>query len=308
MNRFRLFSCLAVCFPFLIRAEEILEETGSHMTGFEAVLLGIVEGVTEFLPISSTGHLLLAERILHLSTDTASEQAMDTYTIVIQMGAILAVAWIYHDHLLRMWRGLLGKDPAGWTLLRNLMTAFLPAAVVGILFVNQIKLYLFGLWPVTAAWMIGGIALLIWGRNTGEDTSTGRHCLETMTSRQALVIGLVQVVAMWPGTSRSLVTILAGRWVGLNLKHAVIFSFLLGLITLSASTVYDMARNGEQMLGMVGLQNLLIGMLAAYLSAWAAVRGMVQYLNKHGLGLFGGYRIAVAVLTALLLWQGILQP
>jgi undecaprenyl-diphosphatase len=111
---------------------------------------------------------------------------------------------------------------------------------------------------------------------------------------------------MWPGTSRSLVTILGGKWVGLSLKDSVIFSFLLGMVTLSASTLYDLLRNGEQMIDLLGVQSLVLGTLTAYFSAWIAVRGMVQYLKKHGLGLFGGYRIAIALVTAVLLLTGTL--
>jgi undecaprenyl-diphosphatase len=276
------------------------------LSGGQAVTLGIIEGLTEFLPVSSTGHLVLAERVMQVATDPASEQALDTYMIVIQLGAILAVAWVYHAHLLRMLLGLAGRDAEGRTLLRNLLIPFMPAALIGILFVDLIKGSLFNLWVVAFAWFAGGIALILWGKKEkqGQDTSTST--LADLSIKQALLIGALQVLAMLPGTSRSLVTILGGKWAGLSLQDSVVFSFLLGLITLSASTLYDMALNGQQMIDLLGIDSLVIGLLTAAVSAWLAVRGMVHYLRKHGMALFGFYRIALAGLTAALLLTGVL--
>jgi undecaprenyl-diphosphatase len=304
-----LFPLLFLFLSLTLPAEESMQPPPLRtLSPFQAVIFGIVEGVTEFLPISSTGHLLLTNRILKISHSPESEQAMDTYTIVIQMGAILAVAWLYKNYLFRMLMGLMGRDQDGRNLLRNLILAFLPAALVGVLFVHLIKTHLFGLWPVTFAWFAGGLALLIWSKDPEGESEDVACALGSMTWRQAILIGLIQVVAMWPGTSRSLVTILGGKWVGLSLNNAVAFSFLLGLITLSASTLYDLALNGAQMITSLGLSSVLIGMFAAYGSAWMAVRGLVSYLKRHGLGLFGGYRIGIACITALLLLSGIISP
>jgi len=278
------------------------------MSAGQSVIFGVVEGLTEFLPVSSTGHLLLVERALGISGDEASEQAIDTYMIVIQLGAILAVAWVYHEYLKRILLGLIGKDAGGRLLLRNLLIAFIPAALVGILFVDMIKELLFGLWAVSFAWMVGGLALVRWGKkqeNGGPPTSFN---LESLSAGRALLIGCVQVIAMWPGTSRSLVTILGGKWAGLSLHDSVVFSFLLGLVTLSASTGYDMLRNGQHMIDFLGLQSLIIGLLTAYISAWIAVRGMVHYLKNHGMALFGVYRIAIACVTAGLILTNVLRP
>ena len=189
----------------------------------------------------------------------------------------------------------------------NLLLAVLPAAVVGLLFVDAIKAHLFGLWPVTTGWFVGGVALILWG-DRSKDSDEGRAlCMRDLTPRKSLVIGLLQVLAVWPGVSRSLVTILGGRLVGLTLKESVIFSFLLGMVTLGASTAYDMIRNGAAMIDVFGAANIVIGLAAAWISAWLAVKGMVSYLKRHGLRLFGGYRVAMALLTATLILTGVLS-
>lgn len=279
----------------------------SPLSGGQAVALGIIEGITEFLPISSTGHLVLAERMMNVATDAASERALDTYMIVIQLGAILAVAWIYHVHLKRMALGLAGRDPGGRTLLRNILIAFIPAALIGVVFVDVIKGSLFNLWVVAFGWVAGGIALIVWGKKEKQKDTAATCTLESLSARQALLIGALQVLAMWPGTSRSLVTILGGKWAGLSLQDSVVFSFLLGLVTLSASTLYDFTLNGQQMMDLLGADSLVIGLLTAAVSAWLAVKGMVRYLRKHGLAVFGFYRIILAALTAGLLLTGVLS-
>jgi undecaprenyl-diphosphatase len=288
-------------------ADAPAEDTGLHMTAWQAVVLGVVEGLTEFLPVSSTGHLILTEHALGIATSPDLKRAADSYTIVIQIGAILAVMGVYHAYLKQMLLGLVGRSADGRRLIRNLLVAFLPAAVIGLTLVSSIKEHLFGLWPVTLAWLIGGVALMIWGERTKDGPEARGHHLEDLTLRQSLIIGLLQVLAVWPGTSRSLVTILGGRVVGLTLRDSVIFSFLLGMLTLSASTAYDLLREGAHMIEMFGMGNLLIGMGAAWLSAWVAVKGMVGYLKKHGLGAFGLYRVGLALITATLILTGVLS-
>jgi undecaprenyl-diphosphatase len=284
------------------------ETPALRMQPWQAVVLGVVEGLTEYLPVSSTGHLILTERALGLGDSEETKRAADGYTIVIQMGAILAVAGIYHEYLKQMLLGLLGRSRQGLRLLQNLLLAFLPAGVVGLTLVDQIKAHLFGLWPVTLAWGIGGVALMIWGDKSKDGPGEPGQTLAELRPGQALIIGLMQTIAVWPGTSRSLVTILGGRLVGLRLRDAVIFSFLLGMLTLSASTGHDLLKEGAGMVKWFGVSNILIGILAAALSAWVAVKGMVGYLKQHGLKIFGGYRIAMAMLTATLIWTGVLMP
>lgn len=276
------------------------------MTWWQALILGIVEGLTEFLPVSSTGHLLLTQRLMGM----AHSEAADAYVVVIQIGAILAVLGLYWKRARQMLVGMAGRDEVGLRISVNVVVAFIPAAIVGLLFNALIEEYLFGLWPVTFAWFVGGLAILgtVWWRkkNRTGDTSQGMS-LEELTWKMALIIGIVQCLAMWPGTSRSLVTIVAGVLVGLRLIAAVEFSFILGVLTLSAASGYKMLKGGHAMLESYEVSALLIGLLAAGASAAIAVKWMVAYLNRHGLAVFGYYRIALAVLVAALLLMEIVH-
>jgi undecaprenyl-diphosphatase len=273
---------------------------------FQALILGIVEGLTEYLPVSSTGHLLLAQRLMGIPSSTAS----DAFAISIQGGAILAVLGLYRGRVAQMLAGLAGRNATGRTLLFNLVAAFVPAAVIGLLLEKPIKKYLFGgdewgLWPVVAAWLVGGLAILAVSfarRRRGASPSTGLD-LEHLTIRMALIVGFAQCLAMWPGVSRSLITIVGGVLVGLSLPAAVELSFLLGVITLSAATAYDALKHGSEMLATYGPIPLLIGFGAAWLSAVLAVKWMVGYLKSHGMEIFGWYRVLLAVaVAAWLLW------
>ena len=276
------------------------------MDNFQALILGLVEGLTEYLPVSSTGHLLLAQRLMGIYSSTAS----DAFAICIQAGAILAVLGIYRQRVAQMVMGAVGRNEAGQRLLINLLSAFVPAAVLGLLLEKPIKKYLFGgdewgLWPVVAAWFAGGMAILVVSlarRRRGTSPTTGFD-LEHLTVRMALIVGLAQCIAMWPGVSRSLITIVEGVLVGLSLPAAVELSFLLGVITLTAATAYDALKHGPEMLATYGATPLLIGFGAAWLSAVLAVKWMVGYLKSHGMEIFGWYRVALAfVVAAWLLW------
>ena len=276
------------------------------MDNFQALILGLVEGLTEYLPVSSTGHLLLAQRWMGIPSSTAS----DAFAICIQAGAILAVLGLYRARVGQMVLGLAGRDPQGLRLLLNLVAAFIPAAVLGLLLEKPIKKYLFGgdawgLWPVVAAWFIGGLAILavsLARKRRGAAPTTGLD-LAQLTLRMALIVGVAQCLAMWPGVSRSLITIVGGVLVGLSLPAAVELSFLLGVITLSAATAYDAFKHGSEMLATYGPVPLLIGFGAAWLSAVLAVQWMVGYLKSHGMEIFGWYRVVLAIAVAMwLLW------
>jgi undecaprenyl-diphosphatase len=259
---------------------------------WQALILGVVEGLTEYLPVSSTGHLLIVQRLLGIESTPAS----NAYAIVIQAGAILAVLGLYRRRVGEMLLGLAGRHPAGRRLLGALLAAFVPAAVIGFLFDKPIERLLFGPWPVVVAWAAGGV-LLVWvGRRL-----IGREGLsiEQVPARLAVAIGLAQCAALWPGVSRSMATILGGVAVGLSLGAAVEFSFLLGLITLGAATVYKLASAGKVLLASYGLLPLAVGFVAAWLSAVLAVRWMVAWLNGHGLGVFGWWRLSAAALVTL---------
>jgi undecaprenyl-diphosphatase len=273
---------------------------------FQALILGLVEGLTEYLPVSSTGHLLLAQRMMGIDSSTAA----DAFAISIQGGAILAVLGIYRARVGQMIMGLFGRDQTGGRLLLNLVCAFVPAAVLGLLLEKPIKKYLFGgdawgLWPVVAAWFVGGLAILAVSfarRRRGALPSTGLD-LDQLTIRMALIVGFAQCIAMWPGVSRSLITIVGGVMVGLSVPAAVELSFLLGVITLTAATLYDALKHGPEMLATYGAVPLLIGFVSAWISAVLAVKWMVGYLKSHGMEIFGWYRVALAIAVALwLLW------
>jgi undecaprenyl-diphosphatase len=273
---------------------------------FQALILGLVEGLTEYLPVSSTGHLLLAQRLMGIG----SSDAADAFAISIQGGAILAVVGLYRARVAQMIRGLVGRDETGRRLLINLVAAFVPAAALGLLLEKPIKKYLFGgdewgLWPVVAAWLAGGLAILAVSaarRRRGAAPSAGLD-LDQLTIRMALIVGAAQCIAMWPGVSRSLITIVGGVLVGLSLPAAVELSFLLGVITLTAATLYDALKHGPEMLATYGATPLLIGFFSAWISALLAVQWMVGYLKSHGMEIFGWYRVVLAIAVGTwLLW------
>jgi undecaprenyl-diphosphatase len=281
------------------------------MTNEQALVLGVVEGVTEYLPVSSTGHLLLAERIMGIGDDQSqskdqqerTKEAADAYTICIQAGAILAVLWLYFGRIKQIWRGLIGKDRAGRRLLINVAAGFLPAAVLGLLFNKLIKSYLFGAWPVVIAWLIGGLAILAVSRRNQAQRQAALPArqLDDMTAWMALGIGCAQCIAMWPGVSRSLVTIVGGLIVGLSLASAVEYSFLLGVVTLGAATAFDALKHGQLMLQTFDHYSLIIGVAVAFVAAVISVKWMVNYLSRHGLEIFGYYRVIVAVVATVFL-------
>lgn len=306
---------LLFCCCVAVSAREASEDHPAEgeqriMTRNQAAILGVVEGVTEYLPVSSTGHLLLAERILGIGNEASSpvgkertKEAVDAYTICIQVGAILAVLWLYFSRVKQLALGMLGKNPTGRRLLVNVAAGFLPAAIIGLLFNKLIKSYLFGPWPVVVAWLFGGLAILAVSRrnrqrNQGENAG---KVLEDMTWSMALIIGFAQCIAMWPGVSRSLVTIVGGLLVGLSMSAAVEFSFLLGVVTLSAATAYDTLKHGQLMLQTFDHSSLIIGVVVAFIAAILSVKWMVSYLSRHGLELFGYYRVFIALATALYL-------
>ena len=267
----------------------------TQMTTWKAIVLGAVEGITEYLPISSTGHLIVTQRILGIGDTSATKDAADSYAIAIQFGAILAVLVLYRRRILTILQGLFGRDADGRSLFVSLFIAFVPAVIVGVLFEKSIKENLLGTGPVIAAWIVGGIVLLVLAPRIKPDRPG--LSITAIGPRQALVIGVAQVLAMWPGTSRSLVTILAALFVGMTLAAAVEFSFLLGLMTLGAATIYETGKNGSTMIDAYGWVDPLVGLVVAFVFAVAAVRWMVTWLQTRSLAVFGWERLVVAVVT-----------
>ncbi|HEX8804648.1 MAG TPA: undecaprenyl-diphosphate phosphatase, partial [Acidimicrobiales bacterium] len=267
----------------------------------DATVLGLVEGVTEWLPISSTGHLTVTQDLLGTTGDAA-----DSYAIAIQAGAILAVLGLYHGRFAAMARGARGRDPDGRRTLVAVAVACLPAVVLGLALDDAIKDRLFGPWPVVAAWCAGGVVILAVDRRRRGVPPTAGRPLTALGPRQALVIGLAQTLALWPGVSRSLVTIVAATALGLAVPAAVEFSFLLGFVTLGGATLYEGVTSGAGVLDAYGLATPLLGLAVAFVAAAAAMRWMVGYLERHGLAVFGWYRLAVAAVVAALLVTGAL--
>lgn len=272
------------------------------MTVWESIILGVVEGVTEFLPVSSTGHLIITQYLLGLP----STNAVKAFEICIQGGAILAVLSIYFQRVVGVVQGVFGRNPAGRRLFVNLMAGFLPAAVIGLICADWIKDYLFNATTVAVTWALGGLVILLYVQHRQKErVGNAGKPLEEMTVRDALIVGFLQCVAMCPGTSRSLMTMLGGMFVGLSVSAAVEFSFLLGLVTLGAATCYDAVKSGGDMLTELGPGPLVAGTVVAWASAWVAVKWMVGYLQKHSLALFGWYRLAAAVVLAVLVAHGL---
>ncbi len=277
------------------------------MTPLQAIILGLIEGLTEFLPVSSTGHLVVAQRLMGIGVENAAaKEAADAFAISIQAGAILAVLGLYFKRVKQMFLGLLGKDSAGLKLVIAIVVGFIPAAVAGLTLNTWIKEKLFTMWPIVIAWIVGGVAILLVAKLRENKEIKGKELLE-ITWKMALMIGLLQCVAMMPGTSRSLMTIVGGVLVGLSLSAAVEFSFLLGLVTLGAATAKDTLDSGALMLEAFGPLNLGLGFIAAFVSAIIAVRWMVSYLKKHGMVVFGYYRIAIGLIVAGLIFTEVVN-
>lgn len=277
---------------------------------WHAAILGVVEGITEYLPISSTGHLILTSALMGLDRDEQTKAAIDVFNIVIQGGAILAVLGLYRARVWQMILGLLGKDKAGLHLALCIIIAFVPAAVLGLKFDDLIEAKLFHTAPVLAALALGGVYMIVLDRwkirpmraqdadSLNPKQGPGHEAdLLDLSFKAALFIGFMQTLAMWPGTSRSMMTITAGVLVGLRPKQAAEFSFLLGLPTLGGACVYKLAKDvtgtGPSMFEIIGWGPILIGLLAATISAVFAISWLVGFLNKHGLSPFGYYRLVL---------------
>ena len=274
------------------------------MTILQSLILGLVEGLTEYLPVSSTGHLIIAQYLLGMKESAA----LDAYSVCIQVGAILAVLNLYFSRIRQMWAGLLGKNAAGRRLIVNLLLGFMPAMVIGFFLAGPIKSFLFNAETVLVSWAVGGIVILLFVRYNmkhGKGRCHERTELEDMSWKAALTVGFMQCIAMCPGTSRSLMTMLGGLVAGLSMAAAVEFSFLLGLITLSAATAYDFMKYGENMVAELGWAPMLAGTLMSWVSAIIAVKWMVKYLQQHGLSIFGWYRIGAAIVMLVLILNGL---
>ncbi len=254
----------------------------------KAALMGVVEGLTEFLPISSTGHLILAGTLLGFHDDKAK-----VFEIAIQTGAIFAVILVYWQKISSTVRGL-GHSPQAQRFAFNVLIGFLPAVVLGLLLGKAIKAHLFTPAVVASAFIIGGF-IILWAER--RPASTVRvHEVEAMRGRDALKVGLVQCLAMVPGTSRSGATIIGGMLLGLSRKAATDFSFYLAIPTLIGAGAYSLYRE-RALLSMDDLPMFGVGLLVSFISAWVCVRWLLRFIASHSFEVFAWYRIAFGLLV-----------
>jgi undecaprenyl-diphosphatase len=262
-----------------------------------AVLLGVVEGLTEFLPVSSTGHLIVVDQLLG-----GAAEGHPSFDIVIQLGAVLAVLLHYRSLLWERASGVLRKDPVAIRLFVALFIAFLPVAIVGLLVRRAVKDLLFGLQPVAIALVTGGIVMVVVERRLrAQPKREALDGLEHVTPKRALLIGLGQCAALWPGTSRSMSTIVTGQLTGLSTSTAAEFSFLVALPALGAATVFEGWKARHELLAEGAALSLVVGLTVSFFVAWAALASFLSYVKKRGMEPFGYYRIAVGLLIAFFL-------
>lgn len=261
----------------------------------KALLLGLVEGITEFLPISSTGHLIVVGELIGF----LDQPLRSVFMVAIQLGAILAVCWLYREKLARVTAGMMQGDAASWRFASNLLIAFLPAMVLGLLFYNIIKGVLFFPVPVAMALIVGGFVIL-WAEKRAHVARV--QDVDDMRWRDALLIGFCQCFALVPGTSRAGATIIGGLLVGLSRKAATEFSFFLAIPTMFAATVYDIYKN-RALFHVDDAALLAVGFIAAFLAALLTVKTLVGFVAKHNFTPFAWYRIAFGLLV-LGLWAG----
>jgi undecaprenyl-diphosphatase len=277
------------------KVNEPRAETRHVLSLLVAILLGIVEGLTEYLPVSSTGHLILVSQILGETSEGAK-----AFDIVIQLGAILAVVVHYRRLLGARLAGLLRGEIASLRLATALAVAFAPAAAVGFVLQKTIKAHLFGPMPVAIALFVGGVLMIVVERVRAKKHIQGLVGLEHVTPGRALVIGLGQCFSLWPGSSRSMCTIVAGQATGLSTATSAEFSFLLALPTLGAATLYEGFKARHELgSSSVGGVQVAVGLVVSFFVAWGVISVFIKYLQRRGLEPFGFYRIA---LSAVVLW------
>lgn len=260
---------------------------------FKGFILGIVEGVTEFIPVSSTGHLILAGDLLGFNDEKAK-----AFEIFIQLGAILSVLWIYRERLLGIIREIPNRDSARRFAV-NIIAAFIPAAVIGFITHKAIKAYLFNPVTVAVALIVGGIAILLIERM---DHRNHVNSTEEITLRQAIGIGFAQCLALFPGVSRSGATIMGGLVIGLERKVAAEFSFFLAIPTMFAATGYDLLKN-RSALSVSDIPLFTVGFVTAFISALIVIKAFLKYVSGHNFAAFAYYRIIFGVMVLAFYWQ-----
>jgi undecaprenyl-diphosphatase len=264
----------------------------------KSLILGVVEGLTEFLPISSTGHLILAGDLLNFNDDKAK-----LFTIVIQVGAILAICWEYRAKIGSVLSGLT-SDRQAQKFVLNLMIAFMPLATLGLLFGKHIKAALFKPVPVALAFIIGAF-VIIWAEKREHKIRV--DSVDDLSPLDALKLGIAQAFALIPGTSRSGATIIGGLLFGLSRKASTEFSFFLAIPTLVVASLYDLYKHRDLLHIESDALSFAVGLIAAFISALLAVKGLLRYISHHDFIIFAWYRIVFGVVVIASAYSGLVQ-
>ena len=262
----------------------------------KALILGVVEGLTEFLPISSTGHLIIASELLGFHDEKGK-----VFEIAIQTGAMLAVVWEYRARFAHALTGL-GSDPVARRFVVNLIVALMPAALLGLAFGSLIKAHLFSAIPVAIAFIVGGL-IILWVERL-KPVRVRVESVDEMTWQDALKVGMAQSFALIPGTSRSGATIIGGMLFGLSRRAATEFSFFLAVPTLVAAGIYDLYKH-RSLLSAADIPAFAVGLIAAFVSAFICVRWLIRYIAMHDFTIFAWYRIAFGAIVLITAYTGL---
>ncbi|MDR2778976.1 MAG: undecaprenyl-diphosphate phosphatase [Puniceicoccales bacterium] len=273
----------------------------------ESIIFGITQGMTEFLPISSTGHLILVDQFLlqhepSSSDDTSSLttlkiQAKNAYFVIIQFGSMLAVLFLYKRRFVDMFLSLLGHNYHGRNLIFNLITSFLPAAIIGPFIGGWLQKTLYHSFPVAIALIIGGVIMIRIEKSYSKKRAKSYGKIDNLTFAKSFSIGLWQCLAFVPGTSRSMATIVGGYQCGLRRSEAAEYSFLLGFVTLSAATIYEFIKGFNAIFLYFSVRTFLLGIFTACLSSMVAIKFLISFIARNGMVSFGWYRIVLAILV-----------
>lgn len=265
----------------------------------QALIMGVIEGLTEFLPVSSTGHLIVTAELLNFW----SEDKRIVFEIAIQLGAILAVCFDYRSKLADVTVGVFRRDAASWRFAINVLVAFLPAMVIGFFAIDFIKAHLFDPLVVATMLVLGGL-LILWAERRDHVVSV--HEVDDLRWQDALKVGFAQCLAMIPGTSRSGATIIGGLFFGLSRKTAAEFSFFLAIPTMIAATVYSVYKHRHEFV-LADFPVFAVGFIAAFLVAAWVVKALVKFVSTHGFTVFAWYRIAFGLFILISAGSGWIQ-
>lgn len=260
-----------------------------------AIILGIVEGVTEFLPVSSTGHLILATELLGFDAEKWA-----AFNVIIQLGAILAIVVLYWRTFWAVLEGLFRRNPMSWRFVRNVLIGFMPSAILGFLLINHIEALLGNSYVVAIALIVGGIAILVIERMVKDTPIVG---VAEMPLKTVIGVGLIQCISMIPGVSRSGATIMGGLSLGVERRTAAEFSFFLAIPTMVGATTLELVKHHDTLLAGasgVGMGTVAVGFVVSFIVAIVVVRGFVHYISRHGFAPFAWYRIVAG--SAALAW------